>query len=161
MGIIGMVRWIAMIGALISFLIGCARKPADAPAVAPGTSARLSYPVLLTGQGRLVVKDDELSLTSTTVSSGLNFPEFQLIDSGGARYSIRKVTEFGKKSAFFDMGTTPFRVFLEMKSEGPASLSSAKSLVLAAAGQAGKQAIDGAQSHAELIDACRRSWEWR
>src|SRR5713101_3741719 len=112
-----MARKITMISALISLLTGCARRPAEPPK-GPGVSAPLSYPVLLAGDRNLVVKDDEESLTTTTVASGLNFPQFKVIDSDGMEYSIRKVTEFGKQSILLNMGTKQFRVFLELEGDG-------------------------------------------
>lgn len=162
-----------MIGALISLLFGCARKPAEPPKAA-GASIRLSYPVLLAGDRNLVVKDDEQSLTTTTVASGLNFPQFKVIDSAGMKCSIRKVTEFGRRSIVLDMGTTPYRVFLQMEAGGTISLREAKSIVLDIAlepdglvsgtphgAQIATQTIQGVQSLAELIEVCRKTWEWR
>ena len=164
-----------MLSALISLLTGCARRPAEPPSPkGPGASAPLIYPVLLAGERTLGVKDDEESLTTTTVASGLNFPQFKVIDSGGTEYSIRRVTEFGKRSTFLDMGTNPFRVFLEMKWDGKISLTDAKALVLAVAlepnglvsgtahgAQIATQRIQGVQSFDELIQVCRKTWEWR
>jgi len=166
---------ITMLSALVSLLTGCARKPAEPPSPkGPGVSAPLSYPVLLAGERNLVVKDDEESLTTTTVASGLNFPQFKVIDSGGTEYSIRRVAEFGKRPIFLDMGTTPFRVFLEMRRDGKISLTNAKALVLAVAlepnglvsgtshgAQIATQTIQGVQSFDELIQVCRKTWEWR
>ena len=45
-------------------------------------------------------------------------------------YRVKKVTEFGRKNAFFDMGTSPFQVFLEMQPKGIISLKKAKALLL-------------------------------
>ena len=167
-----MARKVTMISALISLLAGCARRPAEPPN--PGVSVPLSYPVLLAGDRTLVVKDDDESLTTTTVASGLNFPQFKVIDSGGMEYSIREVTEFGRRSIVLDMGTKPFRVFLEMEADGKISLSEAKNLVLGIAlepnglvsgtphgAQIATQTIRGVQSLAELIQVCRKTWEWR
>jgi hypothetical protein len=164
---------IMTISALISLLTGCVKRPAEPPK-APGASAALSYPVLLAGERNLVVKDDEESLTTTTVASGLNFPQFKVIDSDGMEYSIRKVTEFGKQSIFLNMGAKPFRVFLEMEGDGKISLSKAKNVVLGVAlepngmvsstphgTQIATETIQGVQSLAELIQVCRKTWEWR
>src|SRR5258706_9436082 len=157
-------RKLTLLSALISLLTACARKPAEPLSPkGPGVSATLSYPVLLAGERNLVVKDDEQSLTTTTVASGLNFPQFKVIDSAGTEYSIRTVTEFGKRPTFLDMGTTPFRVFLEMKRDGKISMPKAKALVLAVAlepnglvsgtphgSQIATQRIQGVQSFDEL-----------
>jgi hypothetical protein len=168
-----MARKITMISALISLLTGCARRPSEPPK-GPGVSAPLSYPVLLAGDRNLVVNDDEESLTTTTVASGLNFPQFKVIDSDGMEYSIRKVTEFEKQSTLLNMGTKPFRVFLEMEDDGKVSLATAKNLVLGVAldpnglvsstphgAQIATQTIQSVQSLAELIQVCRKTWEWR
>jgi hypothetical protein len=155
-------RRIVTLGALISLLTGCGKTP-DAAPKAPGTSAQLAYPVVLTGPRRIVVKDDELSLTTTTVASGLNFPEFAVLDSSGARFSVSKVTDIGRTSTILDMGTTPYRVFLEMKNEGKLGLEESKSRVSDSADSRGAamRALVGVHSMAELIAACRQSWEWR
>jgi hypothetical protein len=167
-------RKITMLSALISLLASCAKKPAATLPSRPGVSATLSYPVLLAGNRDLVVKDDEESLTTTTVASGLNFLEFKVIDSSGMQYSIVKVTEFGKRSVFSDMGTKPFRVFLEMKHEGKLSLPKAKDLARTVAldpngvvsstahgPEIATRTIQGAESVAQLIQVCRKTWEWR
>jgi hypothetical protein len=138
------------LGVLFSLLTGCAQKPIIP--TAPGVSVKLAYPVLLAGEHRTLVKDDEESLTSTTAASGLNFLVATLIDSSGARYSIPRVTDFGRKSSFLDMGTTPYRVFLELKPEGKVDLAQAKQVVLAEEPEA---ALDGVGSLAALIEACR------
>jgi hypothetical protein len=162
---------IIVLSSLISLLAGCAAK---APvAEKPGVSLALNYPVLLASDRNLLVKDDELNLTTTTVASGVNFPEFKLITADGAVYSIVKVTEFGKKSTFMDMGTSQFRVFLELKRDPEMTLQTAKAFVLGVAlspngdvsGERGaaiaRKRIDGCKSFAELVEACRKTWEWR
>ena len=159
---------------LIPILSGCAAKPPKAPPANPGTSLPLSYPVLLVGDRNLVVKDDENSLITTTVSSGLNFPQYVIIDSGGAEYSVAGVTQFGRKSLFSDMGTRPFQIFLDLKRQGTISLADAKALTLRTAlepngltsgtahGQEiARQRIESCQTFAQLIEACRKTWEWR
>jgi hypothetical protein len=148
-------------------------KPAEKSAPAPdkpGVSLMFSYPVVLAGERRLLVEDDEPSLITTSVSSGISFPEYKFIDSAGMQYSVRKVTEFGRKSAFFDMGTSRFQVFLEMKPEGKITLQKAKSVVLESAlkpegsiGAHGKEIaterIQGAKSVPELIEVWRDPYE--
>jgi hypothetical protein len=137
---------ILTLGGLLSLLTSCVAKPPEP--TKPGVSAQLRYPIVLVGQGRVVVKDDELSLTTTTVASGLNFPEFTLLDASGAKFSIRKVTDFGRKSTILDMGTTPYRVFLPLKSEGTLSLAQAKALIA-------NPEVEAAHSIPELIEALR------
>jgi hypothetical protein len=148
---------IVKLGVLLSVLTGCGPKPAEVPA-GPGVSVKFNYPVLLVGQGRLVVKDDLLDLTTTTVASGLNFPEFALVDSNGRKYSVERVTDFGRKSTILDMGTTQYRVFLQLKDEGELSLAAAKALV---SGGRSIPAVNSTQSLRELIAACSKSWEWQ
>jgi hypothetical protein len=139
------------------------------PPEKPGVSVQLRYPVLLVSAHKFAVKDDEASLTTTTVASGLNFPEFAVIDSQGAKYSVTKVTDFGRKSTILDMGTTPYRVFLEMKSAGQAGLSDAQALVESAmadpnadpaTAQVAQRTIRSTKSVAELIERCHNSWDW-
>ena len=144
------------LGMLFSLLTGCKPEVAEVP-TKPGVSVAVRYPVVLVGQGRVVVKDNELDLTTTTVASGLNFPEFTLLDSTGARFAIGRVTDFDRKSTILDMGTTPYRVYLPLKVEGTVGLGEAKRLVTW-----GKSvpAVASTTSMGELIEACRRSWEW-
>jgi hypothetical protein len=157
---------LAMFSALISLLTGCKTSPPTPPPKKPGVSIALNYPVVLVGDRRLIVKDDEPSLITTTVSSGVGFPEYRFIDSSGTQYSVKRVTEFGRKNAFLNMGTSPFQVFLELKSEGKISLEKAKSVALEAAlkpegvlGPHGKEIaterIHGAKSVPDLIEVCR------
>ncbi len=96
----------------------------------PGVSVAFLYPLVVAGERRILVQDDEPSLTTATVSSGVYYQEYRFIDSGGMEYSVKKVTEFGRKNAFFDMGTQPLQVFLEMKPEGLISLKKAQALLL-------------------------------
>jgi hypothetical protein len=169
-----MVERLVVFGLVISFLTGCAAKPPKAQAANPGTSLSLRYPVLLVGDRNLVVKDDENSLITTTVSSGLNFPQYVIIDSGGDTYSVVTVTEFGRQSLFSDMGTRPYQVFLELKRKGTISVADAKALTLRTAlaangptdgtvhgAEIARQKIESCQTLAQLIEACRKTWEWR
>ena len=160
---------IAVLSALISFLAGCVGKPKSEPAAppaGPGTSIPIAYPVVLAGDRRLFVYNDEESLTTTSVSSGMYYPEYVYIDSAGTEYAVTAVTEFGRKAAWRDMGTSPYRVFLRMKVKGKISLQKAKPIVLDSATKpegivdAERKAIatrriGNATSWAELIEVCR------
>jgi hypothetical protein len=162
-------RRIAMLGALISLLTGCGRKPpSQPPPDKPGVSIALSYPVLLVGERDLKVKNDEASLITTSVAGGGEYyGGYRFIDSAGNEYAARKATPFGRKSAWRDMGTSPYEVFLELKPKGRISLAKAKADALAAAvepgpaviGQDGREVatakIGGTNSFPELIEACR------
>jgi len=158
-----MYRTILKLGFLLSLLTGCAKEPTG-----PGTSIPLRYPVLLGNDRQLLVKDNVESLTKASVSLGPNFVEFTILDSNGALYSIPRVREFDRKSAFFDMGTSQFRVFLELKAQGKPSLEKAKTLVKEMAFSRGEvqdtksasHGIDGAGSFAALIEVTRESWRW-
>ena len=168
-----MVRQLIMLSALFSLLTGCLKNSEKAP-TGPGVSLPLRYPVLLASDRNLVVKDDEQSLITKTEASGLNFPEYRIIDSAGMQYKILKETPFGKKSAWLDMGTSHFQVFLELKPQGKIDLPKARQFVLGVALDKGgivaetekgpaiaTQRIQGAKSFAELMDVCRKTWEWR
>jgi hypothetical protein len=160
-----------MLSALMSLLTGCAKKPeAQAlPPEKPGVSIALHYPVLLIGERDLRVKDDEASLITTSVASGgIYFGDYLILDSSGVEYVATNATAFGRKSAWLDMGTSHFQVFLELQSKGPLALKKAKALALEAAirplvdagGSAqwieiAKSKIDAVASYRELIEACR------
>lgn len=160
-------RTIVTLSVLFSFLTGCGSKPTG-----PGVSAKLQYPVLLFNDRRIIVWDDEARLTTSTLASGINYPEFTLIDSGGAQYSVRKVTEFGKTSGWFDMGTSSFHVYLDLKSAGRPDLSKVKELLkkhIAGRAAIGIQedagsavrVVESATSIQELMALCRTSPELR
>ena len=151
-----MVLRVMILSSLLGMLTGCASEP-PVP-TKPGVSLPVVYPVVLIGQGRVVVKGNELDFTTTTVASGLNFPEFALLDSAGARFSIGKVTDFDRKSTILDMGTTPYRVYLPLKGEGSLTLPAARALVT---GGKSVPAAENAKSMRELIEVCRTSWEWQ
>jgi hypothetical protein len=165
-----------MLSALISFLAGCAAKPApEKPAPEkPGTTFPLSFPVLLVDDRDLKVYDDEAGLTTTRGAAGMGYTEYQVIASDGMTYSILKETQFGRRAWFMDMGTSPYRVFLEMKKRDVITLPKAKALVLRTAlaphgpvdgsapgAEIATQRIQSCQSVAGLIEVCRKTWEWR
>lgn len=155
------------LGLLFSLLTGCATKPAER--TGPGVSVELQYPVLLASDRQLLVKDNMSALTTATGASGPNFVEYTLLDSSGALYTIPKATHFGEKSWLRDLGTSQFQVFLELKAERKPSLEKAKSLVKQMAfsrgdiqdTKAASRVIEGAGSFPQLIEACRKPWEWR
>ena len=140
-------------------------EKASRPPEKPGVSVAFRYPLVMAGERRILVKDDEPSLITTTVSSGVRYQEYRFIDSGGMKYPVKKVTEFGRKNAF-NMGTQPFQVSLEMKPEGLISLKKARSLMLESAlrpdgaigphgAEIATKRIRGTNSIPELIDVCR------
>ena len=166
-----MSRKIIVLSALISWMTGCAAKPAPEK---PGATFPLEFPVLLVSDRNLEVYDDEDSLTTTTTASSMGYTEYQVIASDGMTYSILKETQFGRPAWFTDMGTKPFRVFLEMKKRGVITLPKAKALVLHTAlaphgpvdgaahgAEIARQRIQGCQSLPGLIEVCRKTWEWR
>ena len=131
--------------------------------------AALTLPVLLANDRQLLMKENLNSLTTATVASGPNYEAFIVLDSDGTQYTIQRVTEFGKKSVFLDMGTSQFQVFLALKAKGKLSLEQAKSLVKELAFSRGEvqntvtaaRLIDAAQSFPELMAVSQRPWEWR
>ena len=164
-------RNITVLGALISLLNGCSKKPASpaAPPEKPGVSIALHYPVLLIGGRNLLVKDDETSLVTTSVASGgIYYGGYLFLDSSGVQYKAKNATAFGRKSAWLDMGTSRFQVFLELEAKGPLALKKARAMAIEAAIRPGvdagnadraieiaKSKIGAAASYPELIDACR------
>ena len=156
---------IVKLGLLFSMLTGCFTKTPSGP----GTSVPLVYPVLLFQERDFHLRTNEERLTSTTASSGVNFLELHILDSSGARYSIRKVTNLDNRSGFFNMGTASDRVFLHLKSEGKLTLDQAKSTIKATAARhaqvqnanAADQEIGGAKNFRELIEMCGHPWDWR
>jgi hypothetical protein len=144
--------------ALLSLLPGCGpKKPAG-----PGISEPLQFPVLLVGQRRVVVKPDVEKLTTTTIATSLNFPEFALIDSAGRPFVISQVTAFDRMSGLLDMATSSFQVFLHLKPAGQPTLGQLKSLVkqTAIAPEAEAREVDEAASLPQLIERCSTSWRW-
>jgi hypothetical protein len=166
---------IVVLMAILSWLFGCARKPepTEPPPEKPGTSFPLHYPVMFFGGLNIHVRDDEQSFITTSISTGLFYPDFKLVDSDAVQYTILKETPFGKTSGFFDMGTKRYQVFLKLKREGVMPLQKIKDEVLKVALQENGEAapprgpriatekIQGAKTIGELIDRCSRPWEWR
>jgi hypothetical protein len=166
---------IVVLIAFFSWLFGCARKPepSEPPPEKPGTSSPLRYPVMLFGGRNIHVKEDEPTLITTSVASGMFYPEFKMIDSDGVQYTILKETHFGRKSVWLDMGTSRYQVYLKLKREGVVPLAKIKAEVLEVAlqengpadpprgPQIATEKIQGAKTLAELIDRCSRPWEWR
>jgi hypothetical protein len=162
---------IIVLSALISLITGCAAKPA-APEK-PGTTFPLKFPVLLVNDRDLRVYDNEDRLTTTTGASSIGYTEYRAIASDGMTYSILNETQFGKRAWFMDLGTTPFHVFLEMKKGGVITLPKAKALVLRTAlaprgpvdgtahgAEIATQRIQSSQSLPDLIEVCRKTWQW-
>lgn len=156
---------IVKLGFLFSLLTGCLTKSPSGP----GTSTPLVYPVVLFQDRDFHLRMDEERLTTTTIASGLNYLELHILDSSGARYSIRKVTNLDNHSGFFNMGTASDRVFLHLKSEGKLTLDQAKSTIKAVAARhpqvqntkAADQEIGGAKNFRELVEMCGHPWDWR
>ncbi|QOY88708.1 hypothetical protein [Paludibaculum fermentans] len=158
-----------MLGFLLSLLAG---RGAQASAK-PGTSLPLQYPVLLFGEGRILVMDTVEKLTSTQGSSGLYYPSLQLIDAAGNLHRIVKAREFGRKSWVLDMGTGTFHVHLVLKRLKTLKLAEARKLLLELVsdpesswsrwpgGSARAVAqLESCNSLGELMEECRRSWDW-
>jgi hypothetical protein len=163
-----MSRVSALIGTILSLLTGCISKPAPAPQQ-PGVSHRLAYPVLLIGERDMRLKPDEARLISTTVASGgVYHAGYILIDSEGMEYVVKQATPFGMKSPWLDMGTSSFKVFLDLKPKSRLTLEQAKTKTLEAirkeaviVGVDPKNAgpaIKAATSFPELFEVSRRYW---
>jgi hypothetical protein len=125
-----------ILGALATLLAGCTTRKPPAPVLAPdkpGTSVALSYPILMLGTETpaTTVVDTELAFTTTSVSSGRSYTTQKIIDSKGGLYEVKSATPIGEvRSAWLDMGTTPYRVFVEMKLRKTVSVDDARSMVL-------------------------------
>lgn len=166
-------KFLSALGALIT---GCASPKPLVPDRA-GTSIPLTYPALLIGTEvpTLNVYGSEMELTTTQVSTGLSYPVQQIIDSSGNYYVVSRSAPFGKvKSVWLDMGTTPYRVFLELKLKKHVNLEQARKMVLEAvrSPRAGwvkdpvalQKAVRWVQSYrsiGDLIAGCRTDWPWR
>jgi hypothetical protein len=153
----------------LTLLTGCRNAKAPAPS-APGTSLQLTYPVVLIGQGSLDVRDDQLTLTTTTLASGLNFPERRIVDSTGAVYEIKSAVAVDPSSPWWrDMGTSQQAFFLELEKSPSSSFEDIQRLVLdelaspQGVWQGSERAVTKVKAFGsveELIAACRTSWDW-
>jgi len=160
---------------LLMSLLGCSPKPAPPPAPLPekpGATYPLVYPVLQVSERDIRVSEDEESLTTTQVSSGLSWREMHIIDSSGQLYEVTRVTDFGRKAAWRDMGTSPYRVFLDLTPPKKIALEQVKAYLVAVlqfeqktglfpdAVEVGTPVVQKCPSLTALIDICRRTWEW-
>jgi hypothetical protein len=170
---------VRLLAALAAFLTGCgAPKPPPAPPPGqPGTSLPIAYPLLVleTLAPRWSTFDDEETFTTTSVSSGRGFVDQQFIDSAGGFYACTRVSPIGKvRSVWLDMGTSRYRVFVDLKLVKRIKLDDAKKLVLdivrsPRADWAGSPEllnrtvarVDAYQTVPELVADCAKSWDWR
>jgi len=153
----------------LALLTGCGGSKLSAPS-APGTSVKLTYPVVLIGQGDLGVRDDELALTTAAMASGLNFPERRIVDSTGIIYEVKGAAKVDPSSAWWrDMGTSQEAYFLELEPRRSASLEEIRQLVLEQLASAqgiwqnnanAVARVKGFGSVTDLIAGCRTSWDW-
>ncbi len=167
-----LLRHMGKLGAVLAFLTGCGAKPE--PPAKPGTSIGLTYPVVLAGGGRTIaVRDSELNLTTTTGASGLNYTELQIIDSAGGLYAVRKTTPFDRPHSWQDLGTSQYRVHLELRRIRSLDVEQARRILLdvvrtpggawnfSPEAQARAAArIRGFDTLAGLIAGCGNSWDW-
>jgi hypothetical protein len=127
-----LVSHLKILSALATLLVGCSPRKLPAPDK-PGTSIQLSYPILLIGteSPQITVVDTELALTTTTQSSSLTYTAQKIIDSKGGLYEVKTAIPVGKvPSSWRDMGTRPYRVFLEMTFRKKVNLDDARNMVL-------------------------------
>ena len=163
-----------MLWTMLLTLIGCAPKPVTAPLPEkPGVSLPLAYPVLLAGNKSYWVFDDEESLITTRVATGVPYGEMAMIDSNGELYKTVRITPFNRKSVWLDMGTSPYQVFLDLQSKGKPSLDKIKAIMIDVAREehdtgldypngliVATQKIQACKSVPELIEESRDSVHW-
>jgi hypothetical protein len=109
------------------------QSPQAAGAGKAGTSVPLSYPILLLGTEApdITVFETELAFTTTSQSSSLAYTLQQIIDSRGGSYEVKTATPIGEVPGVWrDMGTTRYRVFLDMKFRKRVSVDDARKMVL-------------------------------
>jgi len=161
--------------ALFSLLTGCGASKSEAPP-GPGTSIKLQYPVLLAGgeSSTIRVVGDEETLTTTKLSAGAVYMNLRIIDAGGNLYEVVKETQpDGRSPAWRDLGTSSYRVHLELKRLRSVNLDQAKQVVIEVIQSprslwslypgGAKVATDKVrlfETLAALIEGCRRAWEW-
>lgn len=130
--------------------------------------------MVLAGDGRTIaVRDSELSLTTPTGASGLNYAELQIKDSAGGLYVVRKTTSLDRPHSWQDLGTSQYRVHLELRRIRSVDVEQARQLLLDVVCTPGSawtfspeaQAktttrIRGFRTLAELMEGCGKSWEW-
>lgn len=165
---------IVKLSAFLSLLSACTSKPSEPRE--PGTSIQLEYPVLLAGGSRndIAVVDTELRLTTTTMASGYNYTEMNVVDSGGSLFAVKKATAIGGTPRWWtDMGTSQYRVHFELERRGRVDLRQAKEIltkVISAPQSSWNRSpeilrmsaakVQSFTNFTELMDGCRRSWEW-
>src|SRR5262249_31452722 len=72
-----------------------------------------------------------LALTTTTQSSSLIYTAQRIIDSKGGLYEVKTASPIGEvRSAWKDMGTSPYRVFLEIRFREQVSVEDVRKMVL-------------------------------
>lgn len=165
-----------LIAAFAAFLTGCS-KPAPEPLPdKAGTSAALAYPAVLIEPDAPSIRfyDSEEPLITTRMSSGVTFAQSRVIDSGGGLYTVVGAIPVGKVvSAWRDMGTTPYRIFLRMRREKTIDLGQARALILeqvrnprsswsysAETLRNSVARVESFRNLAELVKGCETSWEW-
>lgn len=161
-------RHIVKLTALISLLSGCISKAPESP----GVSHPLQYPVLLISNRESHVWNTEERLITTSQATGINHLEFTIVDSGGQVFTVKKGTAFGKSAWWTDMGTSSYKLFLELKPAGKNGLAKAKELLheqikfrdsIGIIQEAPKAhaIVDAAKSLPELFAACRDGYAFR
>ncbi len=153
----------------LTLLAGCRGAKVAAPS-APGTSVKLTYPVVMIGQGSFAVRDDELGLTTTTLASGLNYVERKIVDSSGALYAVRSAVAVDPGSPWWrDMGTSQQAYFLKLEKGAKSSFEDIRHLALKelespqGVWQSNSNAAAKVKSFrdiASFIAGCRTPWDW-
>ena len=171
---------------LAAWLAGCRRAPkkseekSEEPVpTQPGTSPTLTYPIaaLTTEPGRITYFQDEAAFTTRRYADMFWPSEATVIDSAGGLYQGDKTFEVEKHpNPVFDMGRTPYRIFVRLKRLKTVDLEAARQLIVniirddrgyfsgADAAQRQEAAIAYIQRYGsvrELVEGCEVYYQWR
>ena len=174
----------AFIWSLAAWLVGCRRTPEkkaeEFKPDKPGASPALTYPIvaLTTAPGNINYFEDEVAFTTRRYADMFWPGGATVIDSAGGLYLGDKLFEVEKHAnPIFDMGRTPYRIFVRLTPKKPVDLQGARSLVEGVIRDdrsywaptdgvpdrrpAAIAYIQRYRTVAELVAGCRHESDWR